>query len=657
MTHPVPNQEAQTLANEEPADVVIVGGGPIGYAQAWGFKKLNPKLQVVVLEKYDEFKRKHTLVMHSKQLDNLMKATGAEAEPRLVALREQLKKNPHIRTNVLQQIFKELAEDLEVRTIQETVKEETIKQQVGRFQPKLVVGADGTHSVVSKKLFPPKNQIRYEVDFALQLRFEINGNEEQSWEQIVSFQQRLARNGLVATEQVGRVDEHGKAPVTLQIIIPKKDYESLREIATASAPITPFAGTQNNRQVPEYLKNFINEYLAERIKLLPKKAKIDPKSVSISVNELPAIKARHVVAQNDAYFVSLNGDAGLALSYFIGLKAGHEALAHYFTLMKASIENGLVDKSLIKQAFYNYQQWFSPFAAKKVEKVKQFSVFRVKSATRLLKITRSIKGFSRPAPPITQENVINTYFHFLNSGTNGDYLIWNPYPHRSYDPNIILGQFSYVPLSYSFKKIGKLFVDFFKPYKGIYQVKQDFKQPVIGLINVAIGLIKIIAGLASLNIYRVGDGFLCLIHGAVALGTTPLTWFLKPITRGLITWFSPPKKIETNQGIQKLIRMGERLLDEEDDTFSVIREKELLGICNDLHRKYHKSLRLGECTEINADEEIKQMEQLTEDQKTSVSRQHIASYFNLFSKKKPVLENTASPNEVDLEQELKINLS
>src|SRR4051794_31483904 len=80
-------------------DILVVGAGPIGLVNAWGMKRLNPKLKIVVLEKYAEYQRTHTLVMQAEQLEAIMKATNSEQHPELVKLLKQLKKDPHIRTN------------------------------------------------------------------------------------------------------------------------------------------------------------------------------------------------------------------------------------------------------------------------------------------------------------------------------------------------------------------------------------------------------------------------------------------------------------------------------------------------------------------------------------------------------------------------------
>ena len=157
-------------------DVLVIGAGPIGLVNAWGMKRLNPNLKIIVLEKYAEYQRSHTLVVQAAQLEAIMKATHSEQAPTLKALLKQLKKDPHIRTNALQQIFTELAQEIgvEIKT-GHAVQADIINQIINEEYPNvsLIIGADGTHGVVSDALFPEGNQVKHEFDFVLQLRFEM----------------------------------------------------------------------------------------------------------------------------------------------------------------------------------------------------------------------------------------------------------------------------------------------------------------------------------------------------------------------------------------------------------------------------------------------------------------------------------------------------
>lgn len=627
-------------ASEQPdegqeADVVIVGGGPIGYAQALGFKKLNPELQVVVLEKYPVFKRKHTLVLQPKQLENYMKAADLTNEPRLTALLKQLRKHPHVRTNVLQETLKEIATDYGVKTVITEVKPDTIEQQLFRYHPKLIVGADGTHSVVNQQLFPRNNQIKHEVDYAMQLRYEIDGDVETHWDRSIEFYQKLARQGLVATEQIGHYDpKTGKTPVTVQLIITKQDFERLDGIATAADPIELFGRKKNAHLLPNDLKKFITGYIAERIKLLdPTSGQgIDNDSIKISVNELPALRVQDTHTLFNDTDISLNGDSALGLSYFKGLNAGLEALAKYFVTLKPAIQQGLTHKSLLYRSLAQYQEWFSSYADKKVAEVKEYSVLKVRSFRKVVKAYQGIKfGFSQMEYDVDQEPLVDSYYKLLTNASSREKVELDFYPHRSYDPNIKLGQFDYVPIRYSLKKIGKLFFDFFKPYKGDYQFVQDFKQPFVGIVNVSSGLAKLFTGFFTLDIYRFGDGLVSLLRGVIELASTPLAWFIKPIMRFSITIFTGLPKVEENQGMIDLVAHGEELLiDQEDDDFSFNKMQKILGICNDLHRKFSKQVMREQETDIDPGAEEKLIGEITA-QSTPLKLQKVKDYFTLFS--------------------------
>ncbi len=363
------------------------------------------------------------------------------------------------------------------------------------------------------------------------------------------------------------------------------------------------------------------------------KAGIDPTSIAISVNELPASRAQQTFTIYNSTNVSLNGDSALGLSYFKGLNAGLEALAKYFVTLKPAIVCGLDNQAFLRTKLAEYQDWFSAYADKKVEEVKQYSAVRVRSLLKLVKIVHLVKGFSRLEIEPDRKPLIDTYYHLLANKPPDTDIEFDPYPHRSYDPNIKLGQFDYIPIAYSLKKIAKIFIDFVKPYKGTYQSDQDFKQPLVGLVNCGTGLVKLLVGLVTLDIYRFGDGIFSLARGAIEILTTPLSWTLKPLLRRLITaGYSVLVKIEDNEGIKKLVVQGEALLaDQTDDDFSFFKIQQILGLCNDLDRKFNKQLARHQGTRIDTNTELELINKLR--LKEPLTREKTIAYFSLFGGK------------------------
>lgn len=633
-------------------DVLVIGAGPIGLVNAWGMKRLNTNLNIVVFEKYEEYQRSHTLVMQAVQLEAIMKATQSEQDPTLVALLRQLKKDPHIRTNVLQQIFTKLAKEsgIEIKTKHE-VKEETIEQTLNDEYPNvhLIIGADGTHSVVSDSLFSKDNQVKHEFDFVLQLRFEINGEEKAPGIRTQQFYQKMARKGLIANEYVGHFDE-GKTPVTMQMMISKEDYLTLQK-ATSKKPLKPYASVkpsgyqQDEPELPPHLKSFLTAYLNYKIADTTEEGQlIDKESVRISVNEAPATHAKKVVNQRAQTRVVLEGDSALGLSYFKGLNAGLEASARFLTTMSSVIKDSFNDKEAMDQQLDKYQTWFlNDFSPQKVKEVGQYSFWQIRSLMQTMRVVRHFKNALMLDEDDDQNPIIEDYFkHYtqdpLDRNKNHG---WRPFPHREFDL-VKFGQFDYVPLKHTAKKIAKIFVDYFKPYKSNTQIVQDFKQPLVGISNFIVGLGKTIVGIFTLKPWIFADGLFSLFRGAIEFVTTPLTWLLKPITRGLATLIHGGfKKIEENNGIQSLARHGQDYLDQKDDSDlkSDRTIYELLSVCNDIHRKFDKSVSRGQVTELEVDEYRSYSEIRTD---TVLDKQKLNHYFSLFAPKQDKVEESDS---------------
>lgn len=629
-------------------DILVVGAGPIGLVNAWGMKRLNPKLNIVVLEKYAHYQRSHTLVMQAVQLEAIMKATHSEQDPDLVTLLNQLKKDPHIRTNTLQQIFTKLAKEsgVEIQT-EHAVQADTVDQLINDEYPNLslIIGADGTHSVVSDALFAKDNQVKHEFDFALQLRFEINGEEKASGIRIQQFYQQMARKGLIANEYTGQF-EQGKTPVTMQMIISKEDFLALSK-ATSKNPLKPFATSEKpeeNVVIPQHLKSFLMAYIQQKIAdTTDAGQQLDKESIRISVNELPATHAKKVVNKRGKAHVVLEGDAALGLSYFKGLNAGLEASARFLTTLSPAIKNSFKDKELLNKQLDHYQSWFlNDFSPKKVKEVGQYSFWKIKSFMKTMQAIRDLKNTSMADIDEDLNPAIVDYFKYytkdpLDRNSNQR---WRPFPHREYDL-VKFGQFDYVPLKHTAKKIVKIFVDYFKPYKSNTQLKQDFKQPFVGIANLFVGLGKSTVGLFTLNFWLIADGLFIMLRGVIELVTTPLTWFLKPVTRGIVTLIHRGyKKIEENSGIQDLAQYGHNYLakTEKSELESDQTIYELLSVCNDIHRKFDKSVTRGQATELEV-EEFRSYAEIRSD--NVVDPQKLSHYFSLFAPKKEKLEEKA----------------
>jgi hypothetical protein len=75
------------------------------------------------------------------------------------------------------------------------------------------------------------------------------------------------------------------------------------------------------------------------------------------------------------------------------------------------------------------------------------------------------------------------------------------------------------------------------------------------------------------------------------------------------------------------------LENQEDDDFSFNKIQALLGICNDLHRKFDKAVQHEQVTDVNKIIEQTTIRELTNIEEP-LTRQKIRDYFSLFGGKK-----------------------
>ncbi len=130
-----------------PCDVLFIGAGPVGLWTAVQLKIRAPHLNVVMLEKYAVFQRKHVVLLNARSLWFM---------PSDKRLKQFAKNLPHaIRTNDLEDRLSKLAQEIGIQVIIEAVTDVAIV--VEKYKPLCVVGSDGSHSIVRKKFMTHGN--------------------------------------------------------------------------------------------------------------------------------------------------------------------------------------------------------------------------------------------------------------------------------------------------------------------------------------------------------------------------------------------------------------------------------------------------------------------------------------------------------------------
>lgn len=657
--------DSNTFFNPDEVDVVIVGAGPIGLLNAIGLLNKNPARKIMMLEKYDEYQRHHVVQADYKQIAKYIKAMDKPLDPILQNLLKRVKKSKFIRTSEIEKILKERALELgaQIKTGDPVV---NVQQEVFDVFPnaKLILGADGSHSVISKEIFGADNIQKYPFDFVMQLRYEIEGDAQRiELPTLVKFMQSY---GLTCDEYVGKKDpDTGKTPVTFQLMITKEQFDTLYPVATSKNPILPFSENADNLdQVEPILIERLKGYLGLRLRHFTAPGQIvDLTKARISVNEAPATRAAKTYKiTEDGRLVVLVGDAQMGLSYFKGLNAGIESSAK---LLPALSEVEPVIRDIYIQGYF---KWFDEeYAPKKVKEVEDFSTFRIRLLIKVFKTLNFVLGKDFLMRPEVAESSVDLYLGYLASlprdeegnitNEGEDKALWSVYPHRDNAKPVL----AFVPRTTAFfNKSIKNFSNWGTPYKTSYHIVRDILLPLRSLYQLTVGtaelvfalpiaLVATVIGLIapgnntrgenikenfSTFLSRSAEGILRIILG-INLAMTSLVMPFRVITRSAITLWKEntqgPLLIENNPGIVKLLAKSE-----ESESSDSIEKMNALRV--DIHTKFKKDLDHGQFTGIEKERE----EALFKACRPSLPESY-NDYFRLF-------KNQSASSDVDLDK-------
>lgn len=307
------------------ADIVIVGGGPVGLWLAINIKKRNPGLNVQIYERNQIYERSH--ILRLRHLATLLYAKHDGSERERQFFKEVLGKSlsdvflaaagyQFIRTNELESSLTSYATDLGVKISREKI---INPRDVERRHPecRLFVAADGARSAMREELIGEemtgiKSTIEYPLRYVTEVKYQAEGRPGK----LDIFGDQYKANKLMphtVFEYVGR-EKNGITPVTLRAFLDRETYEAVPD-ATFRNPLSIDA-----EGVPESLKQTIGTYMDIRRIRAEEQALADSVKVTKLILSMYAARRFAVMHEDKAWFFA--GDSAMGVPYFRALNAG-----------------------------------------------------------------------------------------------------------------------------------------------------------------------------------------------------------------------------------------------------------------------------------------------------------------------------------------------
>lgn len=294
---------------EVPIKVAVIGCGPIGLWTAIQVKLYKPEWDIVAVDKYPTFQRKHRLIVSPSSYKRAHTNTHFQEFIKSIPLKPTC--------NGLQEILLEYALGLGIK--QEIHSVENVLEYVKEYHPdaKYIIGADGAHSLTRSQIFGEELKSVSDIQFLIELKYSVAG--ETSLMDTISLYKTQKLVSHLVTESVhpaATEDGEGEASdVSLRFIVDKEVFDGLSH-ATFKSPIylkdMPELDTELNRSIQLVLgarQHMFHE-------------KIIPGTGRLTSIKLKRYASNTVCKKIDEQTFILVGDAAFGVPFFRSLNNG-----------------------------------------------------------------------------------------------------------------------------------------------------------------------------------------------------------------------------------------------------------------------------------------------------------------------------------------------
>lgn len=297
--------------------IVIVGAGPVGLFSAIQLKIQNPELSILLLEKHSEYQRHHTLSLNQASFKNIY------PDPTLLQFTKEFKQTiltSELENKMLDYVkklgieidYKEVIAKREEKTkpYPETMTCDELCEQYPDAD--IIIGADGSHSVVHKEVFNNQYQKSTSLEYIAELKYNAIGKVK-PLNELKELPLALYNAKHFVTEQVGE-ENNSVTPVAIRIFIDELTYKKM-EGATFKNPFH-----LSDAKKDENLDRTIRIWLLARKEMA--KEIIQPDSDRLTVTHLPIYASKEMVKKHKGKTWFLVGDAAFGVPFFRSLNNG-----------------------------------------------------------------------------------------------------------------------------------------------------------------------------------------------------------------------------------------------------------------------------------------------------------------------------------------------
>jgi 2-polyprenyl-6-methoxyphenol hydroxylase-like FAD-dependent oxidoreductase len=291
-------------------DVVFVGAGPVGLFAAIQTKLLCPTLNIRLYEKYEQYQREHVLHIDKRSYK------GTPPDQRFQEMLSELVDN--VPTKMIEERFLAFARELGIEIQYQPILD---TQKLAKDHPdtQIIVGSDGSHSLVRKEVFGDKKKIEENLQYIAEIKYKIHGKSRPMRFQM-EFLPTLSLVEHFVSEHVGK-EVDGQSQVSIRFFVDQQTFEEMQELGVNfKNPLKLARATEIETPGIKKLTTSIQKWLIARADLIGDK-QIELSERITAIN-LPVYRCERFALQHAGKSWFLVGDAALGVPYFRALNAG-----------------------------------------------------------------------------------------------------------------------------------------------------------------------------------------------------------------------------------------------------------------------------------------------------------------------------------------------